>query len=77
MSERPGPGEDRPSVLDQIKDLLPGDDDATPGRSIEDDCDECGVSEGSVIHLKDWPGDDDERYLCRSCYNDPEVWPDD
>lgn len=72
----PGPSEDRPSVLDQIRSHLPGNDEGTPTRTQDDDCDECGAAEGSMIYLPDWPGGG-SKTLCRSCYNDPDVWPDD
>lgn len=67
------PDEDRPSVLDQIKDQLT--EESGTARS-DNDCDECGESEGSVVHVRDWEGNADEKFLCRACFNDPEVWPD-
>lgn len=66
--------DDEKSDLEKIVDSLR--DKARFGRDPESECDECGVSEGSVTVVRDWPGKADQRHLCRSCLNDPEVWPD-
>jgi hypothetical protein len=56
------------SVLDSIKGRLGVDSEGGRTRDPDGSCDNCGFSEGSVVH------DRDEGWtLCRECMNDPDI----
>jgi formylmethanofuran dehydrogenase subunit E len=40
-------------------------------RDKDRECDVCGASDGSMIVVRE-----SDRALCKSCYNDPDVWED-
>lgn len=61
---RPG-DDDSPSLSEQLRDAVGM---SKVKRSQDDECDDCGTSEGSVITSKE-----EGFSLCRSCFNDPDV----